>query len=70
MPFIKRCSSNIKQIFLVEPAASQGNLRRPSERETEGRKTMKGELISQTVTYGSFMLGLINVIQIPINEGN
>lgn len=68
MPFIKCCSSNIKQIF-GQSESRRRNLRRHKETETEGRKTMKGEFISQTVTYGSFMKGLINVIQILINGG-
>lgn len=61
MPFIKCCSSNIKQIF-GQSKSYGGNLRRHEETEAERRKTMKGDFISQTVTCGSFMEGLINVI--------
>ncbi len=57
--------------FLVNPPAPEEtwDVGR-KETETEWRKTMKGEFISQTVTYGSLMKKLINVIQIPINGGN
>lgn len=52
MPFIKCCSSNIKQIFFGQTSSYGGNLRQHKEMETGGRKTMKAKFISQTVTYG------------------
>lgn len=52
MPFIKCCSSNIKQIFLVKLSSYRGNLRQHKEMEIGRRKTMKAKFISQTVTYG------------------
>lgn len=72
MPFITCCSSNIKQIF-GQSQSYGGNLRWHKERgnrEGRGRGDMKREFISQTVTFRSFMKGLINVIQIPISGGN
>lgn len=62
MPALKRCSSNIKQIFLGGWGAVfelKRKLETRSKRGKTGRgeKTMRAEFISQTVTYGFFMKG-------------
>lgn len=64
MPFIKSCSSNIKQIVFGQSSSYRGNLRQHKEMEVLRRKTMKVEFIAQTV-----MKVQINGIQISEKMG-